>query len=707
RDLPRTDEGGWWGHLFQVPSFRLLGEDRARTRFLEIGGTNLTRMDANYYMNAGLYNYLRFNFEFDRIPHVISHSAQTIYNEVSPGVFQIPGGAVGSGLAGALNAVASTPTAAQRTAVVNRVNALLHPTELGFQSDSARLGLTWLPLPELELSAGYAMTIRDGHIPVGGAFSRGNAVELAAPRDERFHEAKFGAEYARDWYQVRFNYAFSAFENDISKWEWDNPCGGGSTCGATAPSVEGTIGRRSTYPDNYAHTFSGAAGVNFPWWQARLTGGFSYSLWRQNETFLPWSTVAPTSGPFAGVIGNFATDTGATSLDGKMDVVTANVNLTTRPLRNVTTTTRYRYYELDNDTPEHTFSGVFSPEGRPDNTPDPTFAETSEPRAFRKQNASQEVAWRIIPQVTLKGGYEWEHWNRTHREVESSNEHTFRGVVDVRPWPWLLARLSYGQGVRTIGANAYEVPPLMVDRLPQLRKFDEADRTRRKGDVYLQIDPLDTLTLSGSFYGQDDNYFNSAYGLQEAQAFGWSADVSWAPMERLMLYAGYAHDEYKSHQESCAGSGLCNVVTRVEVYSVRPRDLLDSVHAGVNFDIIPRRLDLSLGYRFSFGRSKYAQAGVPGGTAAGEPGPVEDVTNLFHVVNVVARYFLTPNWTLKLGYQYERYDEEDFTTDGIPQALAGLPVSAIAQADARTIVLGFQHPSYEAHIVALTLGYRF
>ncbi|HLE81740.1 MAG TPA: MtrB/PioB family outer membrane beta-barrel protein, partial [Dehalococcoidia bacterium] len=139
RDLPRTDEGGWWGHLFQVPSFRLLGEDKARTRFLEIGGTNLTRMDANYYMNAGLYNYLRFNFEFDRIPHVISHSAQTIYNEVSPGVFQIPGGAVGSGLAGALNAVASTPTAAQRTAVVNRVNALLHPTELGFQSDSARL----------------------------------------------------------------------------------------------------------------------------------------------------------------------------------------------------------------------------------------------------------------------------------------------------------------------------------------------------------------------------------------------------------------------------------------------------------------------------------------------------------------------------------------------------------------------------------------
>jgi len=247
----------------------------------------------------------------------------------------------------------------------------------------------------------------------------------------------------------------------------------------------------------------------------------------------------------------------------------------------------------------------------------------------------------------------------------------------------------------------------MVDRLPQLRKFDEADRTRDKGDVYLQIDPLETLTLSGSFFIQADNYFNSEFGLREAKAFGWSTDVSWAPMERLTLYAGYAHDEYKSHQESCAGSGLCDVVTRVEVYSVRPRDLLDSVHAGLKLDIIPKRLDLSAGYRFSFGRSKYALAGVPGGTASGEPAPVEDMTNLFHVVNVVARYFLTPNWTLKLGYQYERYDEKDFTTDGIPQALAGLPVSAISQADARSIILAGTHPPYEAHIVAFSLAYKF
>src|SRR5512139_1203408 len=137
RDLPRTDAGGWWGHLFQVPSLHIFGEDKARTLFLEVGGTNLSRMDANYYLNTGRYNYFGFNFEFDRLPHTIATNAQTIYDEFSPGIFTIsnPGRVA---LATALNAVGTTPTPAQRNAVVAAVNNLLRPTELGFQTDTAK-----------------------------------------------------------------------------------------------------------------------------------------------------------------------------------------------------------------------------------------------------------------------------------------------------------------------------------------------------------------------------------------------------------------------------------------------------------------------------------------------------------------------------------------------------------------------------------------
>ncbi len=728
RDLDRTDAGGW-GHLFQVPSLHLLGEDKARTRFLEIGGTNLSRMDANYYMNAGLYNYLRFNFEFDRIPHVIAHNAQTIYLETSPGIFRIPGGTLagpGLTLANALNAVGTTPSVAQRNAVQAAVNNLLRSTELGFQTDAARFGFSWLPLPELELSAGYSYTTRDGHTPWGSVIGSpgGNVVELAAPRDERFHEAKFGAEYVRDWYQVRFNYTFSLFENEVDRIEWDNPCGAGS--GGCRNSSG--FGRFSTMPENYAHTFSGAAGFNLPWWRTRLTGGFGYSLWRQDETFLPWGTVAPTGGPFSGTIGNFTTDTGATSPDAKNDIINANVNLTTRPLRDVTVTARYRYFDFDNKTPEHTFTNVLSGGGDTGLTVNPTTpsVHTNEPMSFKKQNAGADVSWRIIRQVTAKVGYEYEHWNRSHtREVASSDEHAVKGSVDVRPLSWLLARLSYSHGVRSIGANGY-VPlggnaAAFVSPLPQFRKFDEADRTRDKGEVFLQVTPLDTLTLSGSFYGQKDNYFNTSFGLQEAKAFGYSADVSWAPLERFSVFAGYAHDDYKSDEQSCAVSATppspLSVCNAVNTFFVQPRDLLDVVHTGFTVAVIPKRLDVSFGYQFALGRSKQGTAGVPGFAAApgaadpGNPADVPTTENKFHIFNVVTRYSLTPQWTMKLGYQYERYEEKDFTTDGIGPSLANLPlpsgVASPATADVRSIILGAQHPNYEAHIVALTLAYKF
>ena len=696
RDLDRTDKGGTW-HLPVVPSFRLLGENRGHTQYLEMGGTDLTRMDANYYLNAGRYNYLRFNFEFDRLPHNISHSAQTIFNEVSPGIFQIPGGtAAGAGLAlaNALNAGAPV-----KATVVGAVNALAQPTELGFQTDAARIGLSWLPLPELELNVGYSHTTREGHVPWGILIGSpgSNVVELAGTRDETFHEVKAGAEYVRDWYQFRFNYNLSLFENSVGKIEWDNPCGAGAG-GCRNPSG---LGRFSTMPDNYAHTFSGAGGVNLPWWNSRMTGGLSYAMWRQDETFLPWTTVA-------GFTGN-TTDAGATSPDAKMNVVLGNLGLTMRPLRNVTSTTKYRTYELENDTRLHTFTNVLSPG---DTAPAAAVHET-EPISFRKQNASQDIAWRIIPQVTVKGLYEWEHWNRKDREVQSTNEHIFGGAVDVRPLSWILGRFKYTHGVKTIHTGGYE--PLGGNALAfpepglQFRKFDEADRTRDKGDVLIQVSPLETLTLSGSFYGQDDSYFNTTYGLQDAKGFGWSFDASWAPLEWLNLFAGYAHDDYRSTEQSCFVSTAPPpnpTCAANDTFFVRPRDTLDTVRAGANVLVIPKRFDVSFGYTYTFGKSKQRTAGVPGGAANGDPAGVPDTENTFHIFNVVGRYFLTPQWVLKLGYKYERYAEKDFTTDGIGPALASNAETA-ATADLRSIILGAQHPSYEVHIVAFSLGYHF
>lgn len=678
------------------PRLYLLGEDKQKTRFMELGGVNLNRTDAYYFMNYGRYNYYKFFFEFDRIPHTIANNAQTIFDERDQGVFNVRPGA--TNLATALSTT-------NRANIITAVDERLRDIKLGFQTDAARFGGTWLVTPELELGLSYSFTNREGRTPLGTVIGSpgGNVVELAAPRDEQYHEIKAGAEYVRDRYQLRLNYTFSAFENQVKSIEWENPCGSLAGCGNVAG-----IGRYSTMPDNQAHTFSLAGGYSLPWWNTRLTGAASYAFWRQDEEFLPYTSLAGA--------GN-TTDAGLDSPNAKMDVGLVNLGLSMRPVRDVNLRFKYRLYDLENDTEEHTFTNVLA--GSSDVTPVGASVHTSEPLDFRKQNASADASWRVVRPVTLRLGYEWERWDRDHREVGESNEHIVKAGADIQPLSWVLGRFTYSHGVRTIGGD-YTPLGGNADSLPQFRKFDEADRTRDKGDVLVQVSPLDTLTLSGSFYVQYDNYFNTEFGLYESQAWGYSGDVSWAPTERLGLFAGYAHDRYLSKQQNCyisitpvggvippqPGALPGSACVPTNIFEVRPRDTLDAVNVGANYTVIPAKLDFSAGYRFAFGKSRYQLGSVPGGAAASEPGDVPDVTNQFHVFNVVARYFLTPNWVLKLGYQYERYDEKDFTTDDVPPAIANL-TAATAAADIRSITLGAQHPDYEAHIVALSVGFRF
>jgi MtrB/PioB family decaheme-associated outer membrane protein len=693
-----------------VPNLYLLGEDKQRRGYVEMGGTNLNRTDAYYFANVGRYNYYRFFFEFDRLPHVLANNAQTIYDEPTESRFTVRGDAA-SVLA--LNNALNGATAATRATVVNQVNARLRSVDLGFQTDTARMGASWLVTPSLELGVSYAMTDRDGRVPLGTVIGSpgSNVVELPIPRNERYHEVKAGAEYVRDLYQVRLNYTFSAFENSIDAVDWENPCGAGAG-GCRNPSG---LGRYSTMPDNFAHTVSLAAGYSLPWWNTRFTAAGSYGFWRQDDTFLPYHI---------STTGN-STLEGATSTDGEMHVGNLNLGLSTRPARDVSVRLRYRLYDLQNQTPHHAFGAVLA--GSSDALAPGALgtARATEPYEYRKQNAGADVSWRVVRPITLRAGYEYERWDRPHemREVADTNEHIFKAGADIKPWSWLQARFTYSHGVRTIGAGEYEPHGGNATSLPQLRKFDESDRTRDKGDVYVQVTPIDTVSLGGTFYIQNDGYWNTDFGLWDSQAYGFSGDVSWAPTERLGLFAGYARDVYRYKLQNCfIGSPTVpadalpgSLCSPLDIFFVKPKDTLDSVNVGASYVVIPAKLDVSLGYRFAFGKSQYDLSSVPGAgpvTAAstnplaGEPGAVPDVENRFHVFNVVGRFFLTQNIVLKLGYQYERYEEQDFTTDAIQPSLAAVPGSTAA-ADIRSIVLGATHPSYEAHIVAFSVGFRF
>lgn len=430
-----------------------------------------------------------------------------------------------------------------------------------------------------------------------------------------------------------------------------------------------------------------------------MTGSVSYSFWRQNQLFLPTSTLS----------GATNSSNLGTRPDAKMDVLLTNVNLTSRPLHDVTVNLRYRYYHVDNNTPVHTFSGTVVP----GDSGSPT-TKTNLPISFRKQNVAADVAWRLTSKLTAKAGYEWEHWGRSFRETAETNEHIAKGSLDYRPFQWLTGRLTYSHGVRTIGADGYQqVSPVTAAVLPQFRKYDQADRTRDKGEFFVQMNPTETLTVSGSFFAQQDHYFDTSYGLQDSKAYGYSTDLAWAAHERLQLFGSYAHDDYQAFQRNCRiPTGVACSSTGLDDFFTKPRDILDTWHAGLKFTAVPEVLDLDVEYRYTFARSKFNMSSIPGTGTAGaeEPVPMPEIKNAFHVVNAAGRYYVIPQWTLKVVYLYERYRETDFTVDNVSAALAASTVDGFTPTTAgniRSVLTPIQHPAYEAHFVGFSAGYKF
>ena len=120
------------------------------------------------------------------------------------------------------------------------------------------------------------------------------------------------------------------------------------------------------------------------------------------------------------------------SLNGEVNTLLYNTNVTTQWTPEWRTTFAYRYYDNDNQTPELLLPHYVVEElveyrgSRPVNRP---------PRpgdVYTKQNASEEFQWRPTKWVTLGSSFGWEQWDRTRREANVTNEFIGRGTADFR-----------------------------------------------------------------------------------------------------------------------------------------------------------------------------------------------------------------------------------------------------------------------------------
>jgi len=696
RDLPESAFG---------PYLRLRGDSKDDFYTVEIFGENIGQTDQKFQLHS--YGVGKFNFLFlwDQIPHIFCTNCRTLYVESPQATFSLP-----------------TP----RPSPLSVWNSAPLIDEVGFRTDVAAVAVGFTPTPAWDIGLEGSARFKHGDRPSGLAFGTpgNNAAEVAAPVEETTYGAHFNLGFAGKGYQLQFGYDFSLYNNEIDALRVDNPCFGltaalpaGCGTSGTVPPAPAT-GQGALTPDNIAHTFTLAGGVNLPL-NTRLTGSFSYSLRFQDQAFLPF-TINPTLAANPAIVTAQANLPG--SLDGQVNILRFNLTATSRLTEDLTATGRFRVYDYDDKSPEIPFTAyVENDRVVQSGTALPIRAELARRYPYTKYDAGGDLRYQLFQPLTLKVAFDWEQWIReadsvvvpaslvevgsdsvihVPREVFTTNQYTPKVMLDYTPLDWLLFRFGYAFSTRT-GTDYLQASE---EQLALLRKYDMADRDRNRWDFLADIMAMDNLTFTVTFSYTMDDYGSSQFGLQDANNWAAGGDVTWKPLEWLSLFAGYVHEEWdtQSRHKRRSGTELNNPTFD---WVSQTDDRYDTVRAGFNVVIIPQRLEGGANYNFSIGRTTMnafnPQTPVGAGAAAAVAANFPEIETTLNQVNAFLRYWITKHFSAKVMYSWEQWQQSDFRFDGL------LPFNFPDPNTGDTIFLGMDPQNYTAHWFTLVLGYHF
>jgi MtrB/PioB family decaheme-associated outer membrane protein len=511
---------------------------------------------------------------------------------------------------------------------------------------------------------------RNGSRGSGTAFGFGNVVETAEPIDYRTQDLGLTAEWKPTWGSLRGAVHLNDFTNNIPVQTFDNPFRITDSTDASAyqaPSASSIAGasyaRMALPPDNRAVT--GSAGLTVKFGRHRLITDASLGRWTQDEPFIPHTTNTAITAPFDATN---PSNLPAASLGGSIDVLSLATTLYLRPTRNTTLTARVRRYDLDNDTPRIEFEeGYARYDGVWEDIP-----RVSVPYGYTDDQAqlSGSVA---LGAFVLEGGYKGNRYQRTYRETQETMQHTGYGSVSVQPVDWALLRATYERGSRTFDEYHFEhseeasfLDPGEPANLPQLRRYDQADKDTTRTVAMLQLAPgsgATTLSLTYGF-GHDD-YTETTHGLIESKNRTISAEIDYTPGERLSLFGFYTREDIDSFQRG-RQSGATPSTRDIDDWTADIRDDADTYGLGATLVLKPETVDLLLTGTYQDVDGNADIESAPGGlpavarTAAGGIADLTqfDDTTLF-TLNAELGYRVKGGWRLAVGGLFEDFELRD------------------------------------------------
>ena len=688
---------------FLLERLNLRGSYAGGDRNFSVTARRAGRDDAFYafdYRSEGSYS---FKIELNRIPHRFGNNGLLLFDRTGPGRYEIDDATQAS-----LQLAIADQFRTNRAGVnYNFLNGLLQPylatagtVDLALRRDRARA--------ELELGkAGrfaWGLTLdhedRSGTRPYGASLGFSNVAELPEPIDYRTTSGQLNGEWKGERGGVQFGGRLSRFENKIDVLVWDNVFRLTSTTDPnayTAPgssSIGGTaFGRAPLVPDNEAMTLFVNGRGKFGLWT--MQGSLSYVTMEQDDALQSYTLNSAIRGIDEQGATFDATDRSflpQSSADREVDVFSFSGSAGVPLGKSFKLDFRARYYDYDNGSDRVVFPGyvrfdaVWEEIGR-----------ITVPYAYDRTDLSADLGWNIARGTRLGLVAGLREMNRSFREIENAEEIFVRLDGSTRKGGfWLHGHLELGDR----STDSYHVEaqhdsfthPEAVNNLPDLRKFDEAERDYL--DYLLQADWAlsETLDLTFGVSGRDEDYSKSLFGLHDDEILRFNAELNWRVGESGNVYL-FANRADREVFQLSRQSGATVSTDPLNNWQVRFDELNEVVGLGLNLELAERwQLDVSGRWSRSDGAADIFSP--PGGTPNLGVGfdDYEDIELLASVVDL--GFEINDRMAVGFGWRYEDYVAESFITRGLTYYLPG------------TLLLNAENGDYQGDVLTVRFSLK-
>ena len=712
-------------------------------RYLKFEGQMFAQDDQDASLVAGSKGGWKLHMRLNENPRWFSNTAETLYTQSSPGVFRLPDAMRLSQQR--IWTPYTTETAAPANSSDNRFWSLrdymsgAQPVDLRYVRKNGEIGFDFNLSDTITVKTSYQRDVRNGSQPVAFTFGPG-INEVANPIQYTTQDTRAELEWAKNKSFVNAAFTYSDFHNAVPFTTVDNPVRLDNTdyawtnFGAVNTAANATA-RLWNAPDNKAVSVDAAAGFQLPM-NTRFVATITSTMMKNDFNFIPQATnpnlnLAKTDANY----GKFSLTPEYSQFNGQLNQLLFNATLSSDPTPKFGWSFFVRTFDLKDKAPTYTFHSTVNSDGGA------SYSATGTSTDDESFNSMQyRVEAHFLPVTGVKfginaGGTKTDYEERLFSDVKDTNI----GVTFDTGMKQGMFHGAYSHISRTPGAINAGSGEATTALDPGAFMKDIAKQDSDVWNATITFTPMDNVAIALFGSGSKSTMPATTIGLKSNDIKSSGVDITLVPNDKVRASLGYVYETLNMDTNFVySANGKYNVAytNTIDNYANQLRDKVNTFKAGLKFELVPNKADVSTDIDYSKGTSDSGFTWTAGGTNLGgdlffptntttvnfpaiQYPSLPQVFNEMTIWKTYFNYHIQKNVTFTVLYWYQKFNQADFAYDGLaPYMAPGSSLYANSSTIStiyptldpsanRALFLGAGVPNFTANIVRASLTVRF